>query len=131
MARMPKTCGTFLREVEGHLIKGYADGGDAPAKALELVPGAVQDACKFLESAPDTLANFHRVTNLVEGFESPFGLELLATVHWVANETPSAGLDEVIERTYQWNERKRQFSERQIGIAYRRLEEQGWLKRAA
>ena len=120
-----------LREVEGHFISGYADGGDAPAKALELVPGAVQDAFKFLESAPDTLANFHRVTNLVEGFESPFGLELLATVHWVANETPSAGLDEVIERTYQWNERKRQFSERQIGIAYRRLEEQGWLKRAA
>ena len=33
-----------LREVEGHLISGYADGGDAPAKILELVPGAVEDA---------------------------------------------------------------------------------------
>lgn len=120
-----------LREVEGHLISGYADGGDAPDKALELVPGAVEDAFKFLEGAPDTLSNFHRVTNLVEGFESPFGLELLATVHWAANETPNAGLDEVIERTYQWNERKQQFSERQISIAYRKLKEQGWLEQVA
>ena len=29
-----------LRAVEGHLIAGYADGGDAPNKQLALVPGA-------------------------------------------------------------------------------------------
>lgn len=116
-----------IRAMEGHFISGYADGGDAPGKPLELVPGAVNDAFKFLENNPDTLTRFRRVTRLVEGFESPFGLELLATVHWVATEWPKPDLEEVIARTYHWGERKQQFSPRQIGIAYRRLAEEGWL----
>src|SRR5439155_6254079 len=33
-----------LRAVEGHLVAGYADGGDAPDKQIELVPGAMKDA---------------------------------------------------------------------------------------
>jgi putative DNA methylase len=33
-----------LRAIEGHLVAGYADGGDAPDKPLTLVPGAVDDA---------------------------------------------------------------------------------------
>ena len=37
-----------LHAVEDHLISGYADGGDNPAKELELVPGAVDDAAAFL-----------------------------------------------------------------------------------
>ena len=116
-----------IRPMEGHYITGYADGGDAPGKELELVPGAVDDALRFLGSRPETRERFNRVTNLVDGFESPFGLELLATVHWVAAEPPKPDLQEAIARTYQWNDRKRQFSERQIGIAYRTLEKQGWI----
>lgn len=116
-----------IRAMEGHFISGYADGGDAPDKPLNLVPGAVNDAFKFLESKPDALTRFQQVTRLVDGFESSFGLELLATVHWVATEQPKPDLAEVIERTYDWGERKRQFSPRQIGIAYRRLAEEGWL----
>ena len=33
----------MLRAVEGHLIAGYAGGGDAPDKPLSLVPGAVEE----------------------------------------------------------------------------------------
>ena len=65
-------------------MSGYADGGDAPDKQLELVPGAVRDAEAFLTEQASTRARFDRVGELVEGFETPFGLELLATVHWVA-----------------------------------------------
>ena len=64
----------------------------------------------------------------MDGFETPSGLELLATVHWVAVNHPSAGEDEIIERIYGWNPRKRQFSERQIGIALRTLADKGWIK---
>ena len=72
-----------LLAIEGHLIAGYADGGDAPTKQLALIPGAVQEATAFLQSHADTNARFDRVTQLVEGFETPFGLELLSTAHWV------------------------------------------------
>ena len=117
-----------LREVEGHLISGYADGGDAPRKQLELVPGAVEEAAAFLANHPDTRSRFDRVSELVEGFESSFGLELLATVHWVCARNPAFTEEEVITRTYAWGTRKRQFTERQIRLAYRVLGEQGWLE---
>lgn len=36
-------------------------------------------------------------------------------------------LEDVVERTYAWNERKRNFTERQIGIAANVLTRQGWV----
>ena len=120
-----------LRAIEGHLVAGYADGGDAPDKPLTLVPGAVDDANAFLEANVLTRERFDRVGRLVEGFETPFGLELLATVHWVArHESAGRNPAEVVERTYAWNDRKRQFTPRQIGIALNVLNKQGWLEAA-
>ncbi len=116
-----------LRDIEGHLISGYADGGDAPGKRLELVPGAVEEARVFLDGHPESRKRFARVSDLVEGFESSFGLELLTTVHWVATEHSSATDEEVIAHTYGWDLRKRQFSERQIRLALQVLREKGWL----
>ena len=118
-----------LRSIEGHYISGYADGGDAPTKALNLVPGAVKDAEDYLQVHPDTLSRFKRVSRLVEGFESSFGLELLATVHWVASRNYHETEGDIIALTYDWNSRKRRlFSKRQILLALRTLKEQGWLK---
>ena len=116
-----------LNEIGGQFICGYAAGGDAPGKQLELVPGAVGDAELFLKDHPETRARFNKVADLVEGFESSFGLELLATVHWVAAENPTASTEDVIAGTYAWDERKRQFSERQIRLALDVLKEKGWL----
>jgi O-acetyl-ADP-ribose deacetylase (regulator of RNase III) len=115
-----------LHAIEGHLIAGYADGGDAPDKQLSLVPGAVEDAAVFLSQHADTRARFDKVAALVGGFESPFGLELLSTVHWLMKHESVVTLDDVVVRTYAWNERKRQFTRRQIGIAVEVLSRQGW-----
>ncbi len=116
-----------IRDIEGHLVAGYADGGDAPGKHLVLVPGAVPEAERFLEEHPETLKRFDRVARLVEGFETPFGMELLATVHWVVAEEDAAGEESVAEATYAWGPTKRQFSRGQIQTAMERLREEGWL----
>lgn len=118
-----------LRTVEGHLLSGYADGGDAPDKPLNLVPGAVEDATNFLLAHDDTRSRFERVDDLVEGFESPFGLELLATVHWIAQNDP--GLEthaDVVSRVYAWSDRKKRFSPRQVGVALKVLADKGWIQ---
>ena len=115
-----------LHAVEGHLISGYADGGDAPDKQLFLVPGAIEDAAAFLAQHDDTRARFDRVSDLVKGFESPFGLELLSTVHWLVSHDNVSSLSELVDRTYAWNERKRKFTPRQIGIAAEVLAKKGW-----
>ena len=82
----------------------------------------------FLVDKADTHARFARVSELVDGFESPFGLELLATIHWVAAAKATVpDLDEVTAQTYAWNDRKKQFTRRQIELALGVLSEQGWL----
>jgi O-acetyl-ADP-ribose deacetylase (regulator of RNase III) len=119
-----------LREIEGHFVSGYADGGDAPDKELTLVPGAVEDAEQFLAHHAETRARFERVADLVQGFESPFGLELLSTVHWVVTRENAQTEDDVVQRVYAWNERKRRFSLRQIALARDVLARKGWIAAA-
>ncbi len=121
----------LLHEVEGYFISGYADGGDAPDKPLELVPGAVEDAVVVLEHSADTRERFDRVADLIEGFESAFGLELLATVHWVLEHETAGSKDGVTARTYAWNERKKRFSPRQIELTADVLIEKGWIDNRA
>ena len=116
-----------LNAIEGHLVSGYSDGGDKPGKELTLIPGAVRDAREFLSSEQATQARFDRVADLVEGFESPYGLELLSTVHWICSVDGAQGINEVVRQTYAWNTRKRQFSERHIRLAYGILSKRGWI----
>ena len=119
-----------MREIEGHYVSGYRDGGDDPRKLLELVPGAVDEAAAFLASHAETRERLDRVVELVDGFESSFGLELLSTVHWVATEESATADEAVIERVYAWDRRKQRFSERQIRLALKVLREKGWLEPA-
>lgn len=116
-----------LNAIEGHLVSGYADGSDAPRTKLALVPGAVEDASQFLDSQPETRARFAKVADLVEGFESAFGLELLSTVHWIMKHEGVSSVDQVVKRTYDWNASKRQFTPRQIDLAVGVLVRKGWI----
>ncbi len=116
-----------LREMEGHFISGFARGGEDPTKALSLVPGAVDDAEAFLAGHQTTRDRFERVAELVRGYETPFGLELLATVHWVATRNHPASADEVVAKTYEWGDRKKRFSRSQIGLALDTLSAGQWL----
>lgn len=115
-----------LTTIEGYMISGYGDGGDAPEKPLELVPGAADDARAFLRDHPATLERFARVSKLVEGFESSFGMELLATVHWVMTHEGARGRS-IVEAIHAWNLRKQMFADEQILLAGRRLADEGWI----
>ncbi len=116
-----------LRAVEGHLISGYADGGDAPDKPLALVPGAVEEAERYLAAHAETHQRLDRTTALVDGFETPYGLELLATVHWVVTQENAKSVSDIAKRVHDWNPRKRQFTSDQINLAAERLHKQGWV----
>jgi uncharacterized protein YfkK (UPF0435 family) len=78
----------------------------------------------------NTKARFDRVGKLVEGFETPFGLELLSTVHWVVNRESATSPEEAIAKVYDWNDSKKRFSPRQIEIAYEHLSKRGWISHA-
>lgn len=118
-----------LNTIEGYLILGYSDGGDKPDKKIELIPGALQNSINFLKTnvASDTLKNLEKVADLVDGFETPFGLELLSTVHWIVKEENAKSIDEIVEKIYAWSDKKKRFTARQIEIAFEVLKHKGWV----
>lgn len=116
-----------LNRIEGHFVSGYADGGDAPEKSIELVAGVVDRALETLHKQPDTHQRFKRVAAIVDGFETPSGLELLASVHWLATREELSDSASLTHRLHEWTTKKRRFSEHQVGIALDRLREEGWL----
>lgn len=116
-----------LRRIDGYFVKGYADGGDSPELPIEALPDAVLAAERRLAELPDTRARFARVADLVDGFESPFGLELLSTVHWVATREGAANPQEATVLVHAWNERKKSFLPEQIAVAWHTLTTKGWI----
>ncbi len=120
-----------LNHLEGHYIRGIGDGRNEPTTSIELLPGAAEEAEGFLKDHSSTEECFARVAELIEGFETPFGMELLASVHWVATrKDPQAktSVDAAIAGVQAWNERKaRMFKREQIEAAWQRLRELEWL----
>lgn len=119
-----------LNKVEGHFVAGYQDGGDQPDKELTIVPGAVAEAEAALKHEGKTQAHFNNVANLVNGFETPYGLELLATVHWVATREGADTAKKAFAGVRGWNDRKKVFTERQVAIAFETLQSKGWFTAA-
>ena len=117
-----------LHAIEGHFISGYHDGGDAPNKPLEPIPGAIEEATNFLKHHKETQSHLDKVVKLVEGFESPFGLELLSTVHWISKSEKVNSIEDIIQYTYAWNDHK-QFTQRQIKLAFDVLVENSWVEK--
>ena len=80
-----------------------------------------------IKQHPAAKARFDRVAELVEGFETPFGMELLATVHWVVAQEGASTADETIAKLKAWSSRKAMFKPEHIRIAWDVLHAKGWL----
>lgn len=120
-----------LNEIEGHFIIGYGDAADRPNTQIKLIPEATDRAEDFLLEDEETRRRFDQVVDLIEGFETPFGMELLATVHWVATQEGAAGLEDVAAKAYAWNARKRMFAHEHLRVAWDTLVERGWIPTAS
>lgn len=116
-----------LSLIEGYFITGYGDAADQPDKQIEFLDNAAEKAETFLTNHPATHSRFDHVGELIKGFETPYGMELLATVHWVANHDHAKSSDEAVAMTYAWNDRKRMFQESHIRTAWDVLQRKGWL----
>ena len=116
-----------LQRIEGPFIRGYGDRSrDA---SIRLLPRTENEAVATLSQYPESFPRLKRVSSLIEGFETPYGMELLATVHWSAQELPKAREDVscAIDAVQKWSEHKRlTFAPNHITVAWERLHEQGW-----
>ncbi len=120
-----------LQRMEGHFIRGYGDRNrDA---SIRILPEAAQEVGRFLADDESTVKRIERVRDLIEGFETPYGMELLATVHWAALECAATrdDVDRVVATVHAWNERKAAtFTPKHIRTAYEQLCALGWLPKS-
>ncbi len=122
-----------LEKMDGHFISGYGAGENKPDVPIQIKPEAAAEAERFLEGHRETQARFARVSALIEGFETPFGMELLATVHWVATrEDAASGPDAALAAVQSWSTRKASVMRREhVEAAWRRLTSLGWIEAEA
>lgn len=124
-----------LQALEGHYLVGFGDGSALvrDAEPLRPLPGADAEARRFLASHPATRERIDKVLDLVEGFESAYGMELLATVHWVSTQDQDSMLDAntAAVSVQAWSRRKeRMFTSEHIETAWAVLRNRGWLTAA-
>jgi O-acetyl-ADP-ribose deacetylase (regulator of RNase III) len=114
--------------MEGHFVQGFGDG--TGLRAVRVLPGVEDEARAFLTEHPETFARYDRIATLIDGFETPYGLELLATTHWVATKETADSPKRAAELIRAWNDRKGHlFTDDHVAIAWARLEDEGWLPR--
>ncbi len=118
-----------LNRMEGHFIVGLGDG--VVDSEIEPTVDALAEADSFIESAGDAalIARLARLCVLIDGFQSPYGMELLATVHWVAqNEAAVDSADGALAAVGAWSSRKRKLMQpSHVKAAWERLAGEGWL----
>ena len=118
-----------LEALERHYTSGYGDS-QRPDVEIELLPGAAEEARAFLEDHGDEHRRIERVGRLIEGFETPYGLELLSSVHWLATyaDPPSENEHDAANALADWNDRKqRMFRREHVPIAWNRLASESWI----
>ncbi|MBX3670434.1 MAG: macro domain-containing protein [Rhodocyclaceae bacterium] len=118
-----------LNRMEGHFIRGLGDG--VVEAEIEPTEDALAEAEAFIANEGHAALSAHveRVARLIEGFQSSYGMELLASVHWVAAREPGVrSVDEAITAVQGWNDRKKLLMQpNHIKLAWQRLAGEGWL----
>ncbi len=118
-----------LEHMEGHFTRGY-QGDRSPDTEIEVLPAGREASEQFLAEDAGSRQRIERVARLIEGFETPYGLELLATVHWLCTHEDQRRTDVagVLDGVRAWNRRKGDlFTEHHVTVALDRLRDDGWL----
>lgn len=123
-----------LESMDGHYIRGLGDG--VVEAEIEPTEFAHSEADLFLREEPEgqrVIEAVERVVQLIDGYQSAYGMELLATVHWVATNAPHASTPiEALIAIQKWSPRKAELMRpSHVDAAWSRLVTQGWIKSAA
>lgn len=123
-----------LSRFEGHFTIGFGEGKNNPRTPIEILPQALNESEFFLIEHHAQLGEYHsrleRVKKLIIGFESPLGMELLATVHWLIKHEAIASnnKDEIVKKIQSWNQHKKNtMKPEHIYIAMERLKRDHWI----
>ena len=114
-----------------HLLK-HLNGAYLQFKHEQTTPGTKVNLIHFkevegyinTELTNEQKARLNNVNELIEGFESPYGLELLATVDYIYKQLGMNDIDKIIKEIGNWTNRKKDLMKPyHIQVANNRLNE--------
>jgi len=117
----------LLRALDGTYLvaeKGTAIADSRPFDHLLPVAEKQEEVAQYLQTngSPEQWARLQKVQTLIEGFETPFGMELLATADWLLHENPSFSNEALTAAVHAWSERKKRLMQPpHLAAAARRL----------
>lgn len=114
-----------LEYLNGYYIY-YKKNDDSPSNVIRLELSRQNEIEDYLNKniSAEQKQKLDLVCNLIEGFETPFSLELLATVDFILKENPDFTPSEIHENIQNWTQRKKELMKPfHIEVAYNKLNE--------
>jgi O-acetyl-ADP-ribose deacetylase (regulator of RNase III) len=96
-----------LYALNGYYLKGYEQKDSKPFEALEIAVEKAEEVREYINIYlnSDQKQRLEKVASFIQGFESPYGLELLATVDFLIEENNSFETSLIADKL--WSERKK------------------------
>ncbi len=116
-----------LERIDGHFIEGFGDRVNT--SQIKLIESSIGEANQFLENDTEAKSCLSSVESLIDGYETPLSMEVLATVHWVIKHEryESKNFDGIKSYIQQWSEHKASWKDSYLKKALFRLESCQWV----
>jgi hypothetical protein len=97
-----------VSSLNGYYLKGFEQKAAKPFEPLEVVIERSHEVMEYIETKLTAVEKSHldKVLKLIKGFESPYGLELLATVDFLISETGNSDPQALSKAMWHWSARK-------------------------
>lgn len=119
---------TLHKALKSMEAKNFIEGYSSDRREIVTTPSAFAAADEYLntEDCFYCVEAIEKLSQLIEGYESPFGMELLASVHYLHTSENIYTLDEFVSEFSAWNDHKQKnFGRHEIACAIDRLSVDG------
>ncbi|MEK7433402.1 MAG: hypothetical protein AABZ74_09745 [Cyanobacteriota bacterium] len=118
----------LLITLEHNFITGFKSGDAKPFDNLFLKNERIEEVDKYIieNCSIEKKQRLKILSDFIEGFEYPLGMEILSTVDFILNENPEIhnNLEKLVSTIQTWSKRKKELMKPEyISIAYNRLME--------
>lgn len=97
-----------LYALNGYNLKGFEQKAEKPFEPIEIIVERSGEVMEFIDRqlAQPEKNHLEKVLTLIRGYESPYGLELLATVDFLISETGETDPEALMQAISKWSARK-------------------------
>ncbi len=98
-----------LYYLNGSYIMGYSSKDKKPFEELSIIPNAEKDVIAFLDKPENNKYKIiaDKTKKFLNGFYSPFGLELLSSIDFIISEKEIYTQEFITKELENWNDRKK------------------------